>query len=122
MVPSVAKPYDDKRTDTQSLVLRRGGTVVLNDDWKAGWLVSLPVLGREISTSNSSAPNREFGIGDVFLQGNLVEKLDERAKRLKRTEGATRQKAARCSFLLLGHRPQSANMLRGPGASFRLPS
>jgi Putative MetA-pathway of phenol degradation len=65
-------------TDTRRLVLRRGGIVVLNEDWKVGWLASLPLLGRELSTSNPGAPNREFGIGDVFLQGNLVERLTER--------------------------------------------
>jgi hypothetical protein len=67
-----------KPTDTQTLVLRGGGTVTLNDDWKAGWLASLPLLGREITTSNPSTASREFGIGDVFLQGNLVERLNER--------------------------------------------
>jgi Putative MetA-pathway of phenol degradation len=66
------------RTDTQRLDLRRGGTVVLNDDWKVGWLASLPLVGREISTSDPGAPNREFGMGDVFLQGNLVERINER--------------------------------------------
>jgi Putative MetA-pathway of phenol degradation len=67
-----------KPTDTQSLVLRRGGAISLNDDWKIGWLASLPLLGREITTSNPSTANRELGIGDVFLQGTLVERLNER--------------------------------------------
>jgi Putative MetA-pathway of phenol degradation len=67
-----------KPTDTQSLVLRRGGAIALNDDWKIGWLASLPLLGREITTSNPSTASREFGIGDVFLQGTLVERLNER--------------------------------------------
>jgi Putative MetA-pathway of phenol degradation len=67
-----------KPTDTQSLVLRRGGAITLNDDWKVGWLASLPLLGREITTSNPSTANREFGVGDVFLQGTLVERLNER--------------------------------------------
>jgi Putative MetA-pathway of phenol degradation len=67
-----------KPTDTQTLVLRGGGTVALNDDWKAGWLASLPLRGREITTSNPVTANRELGIGDAFLQGTLVERLTER--------------------------------------------
>jgi hypothetical protein len=67
-----------KPTDTQTLALRGGGTVTLNDDWKAGWLASLPLLGREITTANPSTADREFGVGDVFLQGTLVERLNER--------------------------------------------
>ena len=67
-----------KPTDTQTLALRRGGTVTLNDDWKAGWLASLPLRWREITTSNPSTANRESGIGDVFLQGTLVERLNKR--------------------------------------------
>jgi len=67
-----------KPTDTQSLVLRRGGTIALNDDWKIGWLASVPLLGREITTSNPITANREFGLGDVFLQGDLVERVNER--------------------------------------------
>ena len=43
-----------KPQDTQTLVLRRGGTVVLSSDWKAGWLASLPFRWREITTSNPS--------------------------------------------------------------------
>jgi len=67
-----------KPQDTQTLVLRRGGTVVLSSDWKAGWLASLPFRWREITTSNPSTANRESGIGDMFLQGDLVERLNER--------------------------------------------
>jgi outer membrane putative beta-barrel porin/alpha-amylase len=64
--------------DTQTLVLRRGGTVTLNDAWKAGWLASLPFRWREITTSNPGTANREAGTGDVFVQGTLVERLNER--------------------------------------------
>jgi hypothetical protein len=67
-----------KPQDTQTLVLRRGGTLVLNSDWKAGWLASLPFRWREITTSNPSTANRESGIGDMFLQGDLVERLNQR--------------------------------------------
>jgi hypothetical protein len=65
-------------TDTQSLDLRRSGAVVLNEDWKLGWLASLPLRGRETSTSNPNAANREFGMGDVSLQGALTERLNKR--------------------------------------------
>jgi hypothetical protein len=65
-------------TDTQTLILRRGGSVVLNNDWRAGWLASLPLVSRESTTSNPTTANREFGQGDLFVEGTLVERLTER--------------------------------------------
>ena len=54
------------------------GSVVLNNDWRAGWLASLPLVSREITTSNPTTANREFGLGDLFVEGTLVERLTER--------------------------------------------
>jgi hypothetical protein len=66
------------RTDREVLVLRLDGAINLADDWKFGWLTSMPVVNRDSMAVNPATSTHDFGVGDAAFQGVLSRPINDR--------------------------------------------
>jgi hypothetical protein len=66
------------RTNRLFWELRRGGYFALDDSWKVGWLIELPVVAETTDGSTPGNSSKELGIGDVFSEATLSRTVNDR--------------------------------------------